>query len=42
MDRESTLPLLAADDEALRQWVQRGRDLYGGAGRDARMKPLLE
>jgi glutathione S-transferase len=38
----STLPLLAADDEALRQWVQRGRDLYGGAGRDARMQPLFE
>jgi len=38
----STLPLLAADDAVLRQWLERGLDLHGGAGRDARMKPLFE
>jgi|SRR5579863_1718847 len=37
----STLPLLARDD-SLRAWLDRGFDLYGGAGRDARMRPLFE
>jgi len=35
------LPLLAADD-SLRAWLDRGFDLYGGIGRDARMLALLE
>ena len=38
----STLPLLAADDEMLRAWFTRSLDLYGGLGREARMKPLFE
>ncbi len=38
----STLPLLAADDQVLRDWLERGFDLFGGAGRDARMQPLFE
>jgi glutathione S-transferase len=38
----STLPLLAADDEVLRAWFTRSLDLYGGLGRDARMRPLFE
>jgi glutathione S-transferase len=38
----STLPLLGADDEALRAWLQRGFDLYGGLGRDPRLQPLVE
>jgi glutathione S-transferase len=37
----SDLPLLAADD-TLRPWLDRGFDLYGGLGRDARMKSLVE
>jgi glutathione S-transferase len=37
----STLPLLARDD-TLRDWLDRGFDLYGGIGRDPRMKPLFE
>ena len=37
----STLPLLAHDDP-LRAWLDRGFDLYGGLGRDSRMKPLFE
>jgi glutathione S-transferase len=37
----STLPLLAHDD-TLRTWIDRGFDLYGGLGRDPRMKPLFE
>jgi glutathione S-transferase len=37
----STLPLLAHDD-ALRAWIDRGFDLYGGVGRDPRMKTLFE
>ncbi|MGA7540167.1 MAG: glutathione S-transferase N-terminal domain-containing protein [Steroidobacteraceae bacterium] len=36
----STLPLLASDDRILCDWIGRGFDLYGGIGRDARMKPL--
>jgi glutathione S-transferase len=36
----SDLPLLAADD-ALAAWLNRGFDLYGGIGRDPRMKPLV-
>jgi glutathione S-transferase len=38
----STLPPLAADDAVLRDWLERGFDLYGGVGRDPRMKPLFE
>jgi glutathione S-transferase len=37
----STLPMLAHDD-ALRPWLDRGFDLYGGLGRDPRMKSLFE
>jgi glutathione S-transferase len=37
----STLPLLAHDD-TLRDWLDRGFDLYGSIGRDPRMKPLFE
>jgi glutathione S-transferase len=37
----STLPLLASND-TLRPWIERGFDLYGGLGRDARMKSLFE
>jgi glutathione S-transferase len=36
-----TLPLLAHDD-ALRVWLDRGFDLYGGIGRDPRLKSLFE
>jgi glutathione S-transferase len=38
----ATLPLLAHDDELLRAWLERGLDLYGGIGRDARARPLFE
>jgi glutathione S-transferase len=38
----STLPLLGAEDEMLRAWFNRSLDLYGGLGRDARMRPLFE
>ena len=38
----STLPMLARDDEVMRGWLERGFDLYGGVGRDARAKPLFE
>jgi glutathione S-transferase len=38
----STLPLLAATDDALRAWLDRGFDLYEGLGRDPRMKSLFE
>jgi len=38
----STLPLLAGTDSALRGWLERGFDLYGGFGRDPRMRPLFE
>jgi glutathione S-transferase len=37
----STLPLLAADD-SLRDWLDRGFDLYGGIGRDSGMRSLFE
>lgn len=37
----STLPLLASND-SLRGWLERGFDLYGGIGRDPRMRPLFE
>ncbi|HLZ98284.1 MAG TPA: glutathione S-transferase N-terminal domain-containing protein [Steroidobacteraceae bacterium] len=37
----STLPLLAHDD-SLRDWLNRGFDLYGGIGRDPRMRPLFD
>ena len=36
----STLPLLASDDRILCDWLERGFDLYGGIGRDPRMRPL--
>jgi glutathione S-transferase len=36
-----TLPLLAADDEALRAWFHRCSSLYAAAGPDPRMKPLF-
>ncbi len=38
----STLPLLAGDDGVLRSWTERGFDLFGGLGRDSRMRPLFE
>ncbi len=38
----STPPVLAAGDELLRAWFTRSLDLYGGLGRDARMRPLFE
>ena len=38
----ATLPLLAHTDEALIGWMQRGFDLFGGLGRDVRMKSLVE
>jgi len=38
----STLPLLSSDDDALRGWIDRGLNLYGGLGRDSRLKPLFE
>jgi glutathione S-transferase len=38
----STLPLLAANDDAIRAWLDRGFDLYDGLGRDPRMKSLFE
>lgn len=38
----STLPVLARDDHAIRAWLDRGFDLYGGLGHDHRMKPLVE
>jgi len=37
-----TLPLLADTDDALRAWLDRGFDLYGGIGHDPRMKPLFD
>lgn len=37
----STLPMLAHDD-ALRPWIDRCIDLYGGLGSDTRMKTLFE
>lgn len=37
----STLPLLARND-TLRAWIDAGFDLYGGLGRDPRMKTLFE
>jgi glutathione S-transferase len=37
----STLPPLASND-SLRAWLDRGFDLYGGLGRDPRMRPLFE
>jgi glutathione S-transferase len=36
-----TLPLLARDD-ALRGWLDRGFDLYGGIGRAQQLNPLFE
>jgi len=38
----STLPMLARDDDSLRDWLERGFNLYGELGRDSRMKPLFE
>jgi glutathione S-transferase len=37
----ATVPPLQADD-ALRPYIERGLDLYGGLARDPRMKPLYE
>jgi glutathione S-transferase len=37
----ATVPPLAADD-TLRAYLERGLDLYGGLGRDARMRPLYD
>lgn len=38
----ATVPLFASDDEVMRAWLDRGFDLFGGVGRDGRMKPLFE
>jgi glutathione S-transferase len=38
----ATLPMLARDDSVLRGWLERGMDLYGGIGRDARARALFE
>jgi len=38
----STLPALAANDDVIRAWLDRGFDLYEGLGRDPRMKSLFE
>ncbi len=38
----STLPLLARDDEIMRAWLERGFGLFGGIGRDDRLRPLFE
>lgn len=38
----SSLPALASDDTVLREWLERGFDLYDGLGRDARLRPLFE
>ena len=38
----NTLPPLAKDDQVLRAWLDRVADLYGGLGRDTRLKPLCE
>lgn len=38
----STLPLLAKNDDTLRAWLDKCFDLYGGVGRDSRMKALFE
>jgi len=42
MASAATLPPLARDDQVLRAYLERGFDLYGGLGRDARMRPLFE
>jgi glutathione S-transferase len=38
----NTLAPLAKDDQPLRSWLDRVADLYGGLGRDPRMRPLFE
>jgi glutathione S-transferase len=38
----STLPLLERGDDVLRAWLERSMDLYGGLGRDPRLRPLFE
>jgi glutathione S-transferase len=38
----STLPALAANDDVIRAWLDRGFDLYEGLGRDPKMKSLFE
>jgi glutathione S-transferase len=38
----ATLPPLARDDATLRAYLDRGFDLYGGIGRDPRLKPLFD
>ena len=37
-----TLPPLAKDDAVLRDWLERGFDLYGGVGRLPGLRPLFE
>lgn len=37
-----SLPMFAADDTVLRDYLQRGFDLYGGLARSPGMKPLFE
>jgi glutathione S-transferase len=37
----ATLPPLAGDDAVLRGYLDRGFDLYGGIGRDSRLRPLF-
>lgn len=38
----STMPPLAGNDDVMRAWLDRGFDLFGGIGRDDRMRPLFE
>src|SRR5579872_330471 len=38
----ATLPPLESSDEALRAWLDRGLGLFGGIGRDARLRPLFD
>jgi glutathione S-transferase len=38
----ATLPLLERSDDVLRAWLERSMDLYGGLGRDPRLKPLFD
>ncbi|HEX4025031.1 MAG TPA: glutathione S-transferase N-terminal domain-containing protein [Steroidobacteraceae bacterium] len=38
----ATLPLLSRTDQRLIGWIERGFDLFGGLGRDDRMRPLVE
>lgn len=38
----ATVPVLAADDQVMRGWLDRGFDLYGGIGRTGEMRALFE